>query len=232
MKKVKRLLFFLIIVAVAAAGYITYSGYEKYTAATEKLSLSEAVAEARSIQNYTEYEKISRTLINAVVAVEDKRFFHHSGVDIFGTGRALLNALKTGKITEGGSSITQQLAKNLYFMSDNSPSRKTAEIFVAAELEKNYTKEEILELYLNVIYFGSGYYNVYDACKGYFGKTPEKISDYEATLLAGVPNAPSVYSPKKNPTLARKRQEKVVSSMRKNGYISAVEEKEILNNKR
>jgi len=231
-KRIKRLFSFLIIIILAAAGYITYLGYEKYIAATNKLPLGDAVKQVQSIENYTEYEKISRTLINAVVAVEDKRFFHHNGIDIFGTGRALLNAVKTGKLTEGGSGITQQLAKNIYFMNDNSPSRKTAEMFVAAELERNYTKEEILELYLNVIYFGSGHYCVYDACKGYFGKTPDEISDYEATLLAGVPNAPSVYSPDVNPSLAKKRQKKVVSAMRKNGYISATEEKEILNNER
>lgn len=232
MKKIKRLLWFLIIIILALAGYLTYQGYEKYSAVTEKLPIGDAVKKVQSIENYTEYEKISRTFINAIVAVEDKRFFHHNGIDIFGTGRAILNTLKTGKLKEGGSSITQQLAKNLYFMDDNSPSRKTAEMFVAAKLEKNYTKEEILELYLNVIYFGSGHYCIYDACLGYFKKTPDELSDYEATLLAGVPNAPSVYSPKVNPSLAKKRQKKVVSAMRKNGYISEIEEKEILNNKR
>lgn len=124
---------------------------------------------------------------------------------------------------EGGSTITQQLAKNMYFSQDKDLVRKAAEVFVALDLERNYSKEEIFELYVNAIYFGDGYYDVASASEGYFGKTPEEMSDYECTLLAGIPNAPSVYSPTKNPALAAKRQLKVVERMEACGYFSTEE---------
>ena len=124
---------------------------------------------------------------------------------------------------EGGSTITQQLAKNLYFTQEKELTRKAAEVFMAFELERNYSKEEILELYVNSIYFGDGYYDVSSASEGYFGKTPEELNDYEATLLAGVPNAPSVYAPTKNPDKAEQRRLQVVNRMIACGYITVAE---------
>ena len=124
---------------------------------------------------------------------------------------------------EGGSTITQQLAKNMYFGQDKDLTRKVAEVFVAMELERDYSKEEIFELYVNAIYFGDGYYDVASASRGYFGKEPEEMSDYECTLLAGIPNAPSVYAPTKNPELAAKRQLKVLERMEVCGYFSTEE---------
>lgn len=131
-------------------------------------------------------------------------------------------------MVEGGSTITQQLAKNLYFPQDNTLERKIAEVFMAFHIEDEINKDEILELYFNCIYYGSGYYCVYDASVGYFGKEPSEMNDYEATLLAGVPNAPSVYSPKVNPELAHRRQEKVVSTMAECGYLTEDECDDIL----
>ena len=117
----------------------------------------------------------------------------------------------------------------MYFLNDNTLTRKIAELFVAKEIEKKYTKDKILELYLNTIYFGSGYYSVYDAAKGYFNKKPIDLSDGEATLLAGVPNAPSLYSPKVNYELAKKRQKKVLSSMVDEDIITEDEAERIFN---
>ena len=134
-------------------------------------------------------------------------------------GRAVFNNIKAGEVREGGSTITQQLARIAYFEQDTKLSRKLAEVFVAREIEKNYDKEEIFELYVNAIYFGSGYYGIYDASRGYYGKDPWQLSDYEATMLAGVPNAPSVYSPDVNPDLAEQRRQQVIACMVEEGYI-------------
>ena len=120
---------------------------------------------------------------------------------------------------EGGSTITQQLAKNLYFTQEKKFTRKVAEVFVARDIEKLCDKETIFELYVNSIYFGSGYYSVYEAAEGYYGKKPCDLNDYEATMLAGIPNAPSVYSPDVNPTLAEERRQQVLECMVENGYI-------------
>ena len=113
-------------------------------------------------------------------------------------------------------------------MNDDTLTRKIAEIFTAAELEKTFSKKEILALYFNVIYYGSGYYNIGDASQGYFGKKPYDLTDYEATLLAGLPNAPSAYSPDKNPDLAKKRQKKVVDAMVRMKYLTREEANVIL----
>ena len=123
----------------------------------------------------------------------------------------------------GGSTITQQLAKNLYFDDEASLVRKAAEAMVTVVLEERYSKDEILELYVNCIYFGESYYCVYDASIGYFRKIPSQMTDFEATMLAGIPNAPSAYAPTVNMNLAVKRQEKVLESMVREGYLTEQE---------
>ena len=111
----------------------------------------------------------------------------------------------------GASTITQQVGRNIYFTQEKSPIRKIAEIFVAFDLEKNYTKDEILELYINIIYFGNGYYGIYDASKGYFDKKPSELDFYESTYLAGLPNAPSMYS--SDDKLGEERRLQVVEAL-------------------
>lgn len=161
--------------------------------------------------------------MNAVVAVEDKRFFRHFGLDPIAICRAVLNDLRAGSFVEGGSTITQQLAKNMYFNQDKELTRKAAEAFLALDLEKTYSKEEIFELYVNSIYFGDGYYDVASASEGYFDKEPDEMTEYESTLLAGIPNAPSAYAPTRNPELAAKRQMQVIKRMAACGYFSEEE---------
>mgnify|MGYP004563941913 FL=1 len=133
---------------------------------------------------------------------------------------------------EGGSTISQQLAKNLYFPQDNTLERKIAEIFMAVDIEKHYDKQQVLEFYVNGIYYGSGYYCIYDAAGGYFQKKPIEMSDNECTLLAGIPNAPSVYSLDVRPDLAKQRQEKVVECMVEVKYITEDEGNRILNERK
>lgn len=219
MRFVKRLFSLLLFVAVLAAGYVVYTGYDIYKDVTEEVSVAEKVEQIRSQQRYTKYEELTETYINAVIAGEDKRFEKHGGFDLISAGRAALHNLKAGELEQGGSTITQQLARNMYFEQDKKLSRKVAEIFIAFEIEKEYDKDEILELYVNIIYFGSGYYNIYDASMGYFGKTPSRLSDYEATMLAGIPNAPSAYDLNVNPDLAEQRRQQVISCMVEEGYI-------------
>ena len=219
MKFVKRLLTLLLVVAVLAAGYVVYGGYKMYKEVTDAVPVAEKVEEIRSQDHYTEYGELSDTYINAVIAGEDRRFRKHGGFDIISTGRALLHNIKAGELEQGGSTITQQLARNMYFEQNKKLTRKVAEVLVAFEIEKEYDKDEILELYVNTIYFGSGYYNIYDASLGYFGKTPSQLSDYEATMLAGIPNAPSVYDLNVNPDLAEQRRQQVVDCMVDEGYI-------------
>ena len=138
--------------------------------------------------------------------------------DIIAIGRAVKNNVVAGSLQEGGSTITQQLAKNMYFSLDKTFTRKVAETFMAMKMEREYTKDEILEIYVNTIYFGDGYYGIRQASEGYYGKEPAQLSDDECIMLAGLPNAPSVYSPSVNPELAAERQQYVAEQMEKYGY--------------
>ena len=228
MKFIKSIFVFLLILLVSACVLAYAHGYLKYKEAIEEISIEEKVESIKSISHYTKIEDMPKIYIDSVVSVEDRRFYTHEGFDLVGTFRAFWVNFNSKALREGGSTITQQLAKNMYFPLDNTLERKVAEVLVALDIEKKYSKDEILELYFNIIYYGSGYYNIYDASRGYFKKLPIEMNDYEATLLAGVPNAPSAYSPKVNLELAHKRQEKVVSSLVENNIITEDEAKNIL----
>ncbi|MDO4267964.1 MAG: biosynthetic peptidoglycan transglycosylase [Eubacteriales bacterium] len=218
-KKIIGLMAAFFVTAAACCGFTAAGkGYEMYQAAVKETSLAEMVDSIRSKEGYTTLEELPDTYLNAVVSVEDHRFYSHFGLDPVAICRALVNDIRAGRYVEGGSTITQQLAKNLYFSQEKKMERKAAEVFLALELEKNYTKDEILELYVNSIYFGDGYDTAGDASRGYFGKEPSQMNEYEATLLAGVPNAPSRYAPTKNPQLAAKRQQQVLRRLEACGY--------------
>ena len=225
---IRKIISLILIIVFIIAAVLTAGGWLKYKKATEDFPISEAAEKITSNESFTPVDNISLTFVNAMVAVEDRRFHKHNGVDIPGVIRALVTNIKEKSLIEGVSCITQQLAKNMYFINDNTLTRKIAEIFVAVELEKIYSKKEILELYFNSIYYGSGYYNIADATYGYFGKSPYDISDYEATLLAGIPNAPSVYSLDNNPHLAKQRQKRVVEAMLSVNYLTQEEADAIL----
>ena len=224
MKKIilRGLLIFGIII-FAGIALIGAMGYKMFSDALENKSLSEAAEEIREMEDFTPISELPQTYLDAIIAVEDHRFGSHCGVDPISIARATWNNILAHGLVEGGSTITQQLAKNMFFTQEKSFIRKAAEVFMAVKIELEYSKDEILELYVNTIYFGSGYYNVKDACGGYFGKSPEDMTDYECTLLAGIPNAPSVYSLDENPELAEQRQRHVVEQMVKYGYISEAE---------
>ncbi len=214
----------MLVTAVVCTGFaVAGEGYGMYREAVEVLSLDDKVASIQAREGYTELEDLPRTYIEAVVSVEDHRFYSHFGLDPIAIGRAVVNDIKAGRYVEGGSTITQQLAKNLYFSQEKKMTRKAAEVFLALDLEKNYSKDEILELYVNSIYFGDGYYSIGEASRGYFGKSPSEMTEYESTLLAGVPNAPSKYAPSRNPELAERRQQQVLRRMEACGYFTEEE---------
>ena len=150
----------------------------------------------------------------------DHRYYEHGAIDPIGIARAFYTNIRDGEFDEGGSTITQQVAKNVIFNQDKTLIRKLGEIFAAYDLEKNYSKDEILALYVNSSYFGDGYYCIYDASMGYYKKEPKDLTLSEASMLAGVPNAPSVYAPTVNPELAKKRQKHVLNKMVEYGYIT------------
>ena len=220
MKIIKRLLSFIFLCVIIAGGVLGYKGYEEYKKALSEESVKEMAARIEEQPNYTTIDELPQTYIDAVLSVEDKRFYDHFGVDPIAVGRAFFNDIKAGAYVEGGSTITQQLAKNQFFTQDKKISRKVAEMFMAFEIEKVYDKKTILELYLNSIYFGNGYNSVTEACRGYFGKEPIEMNFDECTMLAGIPNAPSAYNPLINPDLAWQRQQQVIRKMEKAGFLN------------
>ncbi len=203
----------VLVLLLIAGAFFGIKGYNMYRDAVEKTPISEKVESIRNMEGFTEYEELPKIYVDAVISVEDKRFWSHSGIDVLAIGRAMWNDLQTMSFAEGGSTITQQIAKNEYFTQEKKLERKFAEIFLALELEANYSKQEIFELYVNTIYFGSGYYGIHDAAQGYYGKEPSELSDYEAVMLAGLPNAPSAYSPDSSPDLAKQRMKQVLDRM-------------------
>ena len=227
-KLIRKLIGFILLVLFCVGGFYTAMGYGMYKSQINEKSIEKRIEEIREDKNFTPLSQIPQIYKDAVVSVEDSRFYKHSGVDIVALTRATFANLKEKDFVQGGSTITQQFAKNLLFSHKQSLSRKIGELFATYNIEKNYEKDEILELYINVVYYGDGYYNIREASLGYFGKEPMDLSDYEATLLAGIPNAPSVYAPTKNLDLAHKRQDKVLECMAEEKVITEEEKARIL----
>ncbi len=233
MKKLKRLLRFLIfLITVFCLAFLVtsntaifhlslFDSIPKGEEVRRLIFLRDAVAErVRQREHYVSINEIPNSLLEAIVAVEDSRFYVHCGFDIEAIARAMLVNLQYGRIEEGASTITQQLAKNLFLSDEQSLERKIEEVLLALDLEMNYSKSEILELYLNTIYFGSGFYGVYEASVGYFDKEPQELDLPETSMLAGIPNAPSAYSPYVDFMLSKKRQLIVLDAMVRTGCIT------------
>ena len=178
---------------------------------------------ADELNRYVEYEDINTNIINAFVALEDKRFFKHSGVDLYRTAGALLNNVKAGYFKEGGSTITQQLAKNTQLTGEKTLSRKIKELKLARDIEKRYSKEAILEMYLNAIYYGNGIFGIDSACKNYFNKSPAEVNIAESAILAGIVKSPQNYSPINSAEKALSRMKLVLKLMLEQDYIDEQE---------
>ena len=167
--------------------------------------------------------RIPKSLKDAIIATEDRRFSSHWGVDPVGIARAVYQNYRRGRIVEGGSTITQQLTKVLFLTPDKSLERKLKEAVLALELERRYSKTRILEMYLNQVYFGHGAYGVEAAARTYFGKSVSELTLQESALLAGLPRAPSSYSPFEHPDVARRRREVVLRRMVEFGVLRDAE---------
>jgi len=173
-------------------------------------------------------EQLPPYLGNAVIAIEDRRFRSHFGIDPVGLARAVVVNLTSGRLQQGGSTLTQQLAKNLFLEQDRTIKRKIQELVLAFWLEAQYSKDEILEMYLNRVYLGSGAYGVDAAARRYFGKSARLLTVAEAATIAGLLKAPSRYSPARNPDLAEDRAQLVLAAMHEEGYITGDEAKNAL----
>ena len=203
------------------------SGFYVYKSAVKNVPLEQKVIEVTSKNNYVEIQDISDYLKKYVVNVEDKRFYNHNGIDFIAIVGSLISNINVGYYKYGASTITQQLAKNMYFSNEKKLTRKIAEMFVAFELEREYSKDDILEMYLNIIYFGNNYYGINEASYGYFNVSPKNLNKYQSSLLAGVPQAPSVYNlNNKESKSMKKRYFSVLNRLVDRGSITSDEREE------
>lgn len=173
---------------------------------------------------YIEYEEIPIDAVNAMISIEDKKFLRHNGVDIMAIGRATLELIRhRGEITEGASTITQQLSRNIFLTSEVSWERKFKEIFIALAIEKKYSKQQIMEFYLNNIYFANGYYGIEAASRGYFSRSVSELNLSEIVFLCAIPNNPTMYDPIDNKQDTMGRRERILNQMLNDGLITKAE---------
>ncbi|MDO5712999.1 MAG: biosynthetic peptidoglycan transglycosylase [Tissierellia bacterium] len=228
MKILGKLLLFVLILSLIFVVVLGGFGFLKYKSTISTLSIEDATHEIQSRPGFVHLKDLPQIYKDGVVAVEDHRFYSHPGFDPIAMIRAIKNDIKARSFVEGGSTITQQLVKNIYFNHDKSIMRKVAELLIAIQMERNFTKEEILELYVNCIYFGRECYGIADASRVYFNKYPWELNDYEATLLVGIPNGPKYYDPSFNPKGAVKRHRRVINDLIRRNYITKEKGKDIL----
>ena len=170
---------------------------------------------------YLSFDEIPLDATEAIVSIEDKKFYHHPGYDLKAIVRAAYAMVRNRKITQGGSTITQQLARTIFLTNDRTWQRKVEEIYIAVELEKKYSKQQILEFYLNNIYFGNGYYGIQAAAQGYFRKDVAELSTSQVAFLCGLPNNPTLYNPRKELQAAVSRRDRVLRNMYEDGILSS-----------
>ncbi len=169
---------------------------------------------------YLEYEDIPSDVCSAIISIEDKKFYQHHGVDFKGILRAVKAMIENGKVTQGASTITQQLARNVFLSQEKTWERKIEEMFIATEMERIYSKDQILEFYLNNIYFGNGYYGIQAASKGYFNTEVKNLDLSQIAFLCAIPNNPTLYDPVNNMENTLKRRDRILNQMQEDGKIS------------
>ncbi len=222
-KLIRKILKYIIIILTVIFLVFTVLGYAYYQQAIAMYPIEETIDEIRAQDNYVVISEISNDFLNAVVAVEDNGFYQRYGIDLVAISRALVTNIFSGEIVMGGSTITQQLSKNIFFTQEQFLIRKFAEVFMVYKLEDMYTKDEILELYVNINYYGDSFTGIKDASLGYFDVLPIDLNLAQASLLAGLPNAPSVYQLSNGLELAKKRQKIVLDYMVKFECITQTE---------
>jgi Membrane carboxypeptidase (penicillin-binding protein) len=228
LKTIRRLVILSFIFVLIISSYYLYQGYSLYRKVISNKDIVETINTIKSKDTFITIDEIPLIYHDAVISIEDPSFYSHDGINIFSITKAFFKNIQRMSYVEGGSTITQQIAKNVFFTQDKNLERKIAEVFMAYQLEKYYTKVELFEVYINICYFGDGYTGIFEASIGYFDKMPIELTDYEATLLAGVPNAPSVYALTNNLELAKQRQRIVIEKMIKYEFITENQGKYIL----
>jgi len=241
MKK-KRLLLKIIVIIIFII-YVFFGLFYLYLKMSPKLDLKKANTiilydkdnkeffRGNGSKEWIDLKNIDKDLINATISTEDKRFYKHNGFDYVRIIKSMFINLKSGSIKEGASTITQQYARNLYLDFDRTLTRKIKEAYLAFKMEINYSKDEILEGYLNTINYGNGVLGIENASKYYFNKSSNELSLGEASILAGIPASPQDYSPINNFKASKRRQKVILDSMVKNGYISKKEAKKAYDEK-
>lgn len=225
---IKGIVCVVLLIGIIGSGLLIYQGHSAYKELVSEHPLQEQVEEIQKREDYTSLDEISPYLIDATISVEDKNFYSHNGVDIAGVARAVLSNLFGIGDPSGGSTISQQLCKNLYVLFyDTSITRKITEAFLTYELEGAYEKDEILELYFNVINYGDGYIGIRAASQGYFGKEPKELTLDEASLLAGIPQSPNNFQLSDHLENAKEKQEIVLEAMLRENKISEAQMQEI-----
>ncbi|WP_415776638.1 biosynthetic peptidoglycan transglycosylase [Erysipelothrix urinaevulpis] len=217
-----------IVLGLLISSLVIYKGYADYKKIVHEQPIQQKIEAIFKSDNYVSLNQTADMLTKAIVTTEDVRFYkRQSPLDYKSIARAIYTNIKNLRMMEGASTIPQQVAKNLYF--DHSPSmtRKVSEYFIAKDLMTMYTHDEVLSIYLNIIYFGDGYTGIKLASRGYFSKDPSGLNDFEATLLAGLPQAPSVYQLSTNYHGARQRQRHVLDQLVKNKHLSQEQSDEI-----
>ena len=184
------------------------------------LNMEEVIDPLRENSNWVKLADIPKNMQNALIAIEDHKFYEHDGISPEGILRAILANIKEGEIEQGGSTLTQQFVKNTFLTHEQTMERKIEEAILSVVLEDKYSKDEILEMYLNTTYFGAGATGIHQASKVYFGKHVSRLSLEEAAVLAALPYAPSALNPLEHPIECKQRQMLVLNAMAKHGFIS------------
>ena len=232
--------FFFILLVVGSVCYLYLESQLPDVNSLKKVKLQVPLRiythDGKLIQEYGEkkripvtYEAIPKTLVNGLLATEDQRFFEHSGVDVFGLGRAAVRMIKTGTKSQGGSTITMQVARNFFLSRKKTFLRKFNEILLAIKIEHELDKEKILELYLNRIYLGNRAYGVGAAAEVYYGKPLQQLTLAELAMIAGLPQAPSTQNPIANPVAAKKRRDHVLERMKEENHITEAQYQKAIN---
>ena len=226
-KALKSLLITILVAVVAAGGFYVYKGMERAKVLEEQFPLEQLVEQVETSPSYVPYDQIDPFLLEATVAVEDARFYDHNGLDWIGLIRAGLSQIVPVFGKSGGSTITQQVVKNLYGQYDQGLDWKIPEMFLALQLEKGLDKNEILTLYVNIINYGDGYTGINEASWGYFGVAPIDLSDWQASLLVGIPQSPANLQLSDHYEQALSKQRVVLEAMVRNKMISSEQADEI-----
>lgn len=209
-----------LLVVTIAISLLFKQGYDVYKSKIEALPIESAFSEIINSEDYVTFDELPQDYINAVTSVEDHRFFYRRGIDIIAIGKALLENVMSGSIVRGGSTITQQLAKNIYFDMSQVMSRKIAEIFFVNDIESKYDKETIFSAYVSIINFGDGYFGIRDAAQGYLDKSVSDLTLCESALLAGLPQSPSNYQLSNHSEATYNRYLQVLAAMVEYDHIT------------